>query len=117
MIYKNIEEANPFVKPYPTYEDVFADKMQLHEKHFLPLVSVDASVIDDDLPKGLRRLMRHMGFAIARHIRMRAQDIGKRGCCGAHMGQDQNRALVAGLRRDGAHSGRQSFFDHVAQCR
>ena len=46
---QNIESATHFVKPFPQFEDVFAAPLALHRKHFLPLVSVDASVVHSDL--------------------------------------------------------------------
>src|SRR5262249_32956569 len=48
-MFENLKEPTPFIKPFPAYEGVFAEPMALHRKHFLPLVSVDTSVIYDDL--------------------------------------------------------------------
>src|SRR5262249_13856306 len=47
--FENIKSAKPFIKPFPAFEDVFGEPMHLHRKHFLPLVSVDASVVYGDL--------------------------------------------------------------------
>ena len=48
-MHKNIEAVQPFIKPFPDFEDVFSEPLSLHRKHFLPLVSVDASVAHQDL--------------------------------------------------------------------
>ena len=49
-MFENIETATPFVRPFPDFEDVFAEPLAMHRKHFLPLVSVDTKVISPDLP-------------------------------------------------------------------
>lgn len=36
----------PFMHPFPEPEIVFAGDVELHRKHFLPLISIDASAID-----------------------------------------------------------------------
>ncbi len=38
-----------FVKPYPVFDDVFNEPSPMNKKHFLPLASVNAVVVDDDL--------------------------------------------------------------------
>jgi hypothetical protein len=48
-VFDGIESVTPFVKPFPAFEDVFGEPMLLHRKHFLPLVSVNAAVVHDDL--------------------------------------------------------------------
>jgi len=48
-VFENIISPTPFIKPFPAFEDVFNEPMHLHRKHFLPLVSVDASVVYRDL--------------------------------------------------------------------
>jgi hypothetical protein len=48
-VFENIKAPTPFVRPFPAFEDVFAEPLAFHRKHFLPLVSVDVSVIHDDL--------------------------------------------------------------------
>jgi hypothetical protein len=47
-VFENIKAVTPFVRPFPAFEDVFAEPLAFHRKHFLPLVSVDVSVIRDD---------------------------------------------------------------------
>jgi hypothetical protein len=49
IVYENIQAPVPFIRPFPSFEDVFAEPLDRHRKHFLPLVSVDASVVSDDL--------------------------------------------------------------------
>jgi len=49
FVYENIQTATPFIRPFPAFDDVFGEPSALHRKHFLPLVSVDVSVIYDDL--------------------------------------------------------------------
>jgi hypothetical protein len=46
---ENITAAQAYLKPFPAFEDVFAEPLTLHRKHFLPLISVDASVVYPDL--------------------------------------------------------------------
>lgn len=48
-MFEDIDTPTDFVKPFPSYEDVFNDQLALHRKHFLPLVSIDVSVIFADL--------------------------------------------------------------------
>lgn len=48
-VFENINSPTPFIKPFPEFKDVFSKPMALHKKHFLPLVSVDASVVHPDL--------------------------------------------------------------------
>ncbi|MCI0641024.1 MAG: hypothetical protein L0Y72_17045 [Gemmataceae bacterium] len=48
-MFKNLTSTTPYLKPFPAFDDVFAEPMDLHRKHFLPLISVDASVVHRDL--------------------------------------------------------------------
>ena len=56
-MFERIQSATPFVKPFPPFDDVFNEPLALHRKHFLPLVSVDVSVIHDDLDLWLHFVM------------------------------------------------------------
>ncbi|WP_341277959.1 siderophore biosynthesis protein [Paenibacillus sp. FSL H8-0537] len=47
----NIPEA--FIKPFPTYEDVFYDDIENHRKHFLPICSIHLKCIDPELDEWL----------------------------------------------------------------
>jgi hypothetical protein len=57
VVIENITAPEPYLKPFPAFEDVFAEPLALHRKHFLPLVSVDASVVDPDLDCWLHFVM------------------------------------------------------------
>jgi hypothetical protein len=48
-MFQQITAQTSFIKPFPPFEEVFTEPISQHRKHFLPLLSVDASVIDDDL--------------------------------------------------------------------
>jgi hypothetical protein len=48
-MFENIKAPTPFVRPFPAFEEVFGEPLTFHRKHFLPLVSVDVSVIYNDL--------------------------------------------------------------------
>ncbi|MBM79536.1 MAG: hypothetical protein CMJ78_02945 [Planctomycetaceae bacterium] len=48
-MHKHVESAQPFLRPFPEFDDVFDEPLGLHRKHLLPLVSVDASVAHEDL--------------------------------------------------------------------
>jgi hypothetical protein len=47
--FEDVRSPIDFIKPFPAHDDVFAEPMPLHRKHFLPLLSVNAAVIYDDL--------------------------------------------------------------------
>jgi hypothetical protein len=49
VVEKRITAPEPYLKPFPAFEDVFAEPLTLHRKHFLPLISVDASVVYPEL--------------------------------------------------------------------
>ena len=46
---EDITAPQPYLKPFPAFADVFDVPLELHRKHFLPLISVDASVVYPDL--------------------------------------------------------------------
>ncbi|MDB5387272.1 MAG: hypothetical protein JWM11_2918 [Planctomycetaceae bacterium] len=48
-MFNRLTSDTAFIRPFPRYEDVFTDNLELHRKHFLPLVSVDMSFVFDDL--------------------------------------------------------------------
>src|SRR6266702_5789419 len=48
-VIENITAPVPYLKPFPAFDEVFAEPLALHSKHFLPLISVDASVVHPDL--------------------------------------------------------------------
>jgi hypothetical protein len=48
-VFEDLREPTDFMKPFPSYEDVFGEPIALHKKHLLPLLSVDASVVYPDL--------------------------------------------------------------------
>lgn len=43
---ENIDEPQPFLRPFPEPEDVFVEPVQKYVRHFLPLVSIDLSAVD-----------------------------------------------------------------------
>jgi hypothetical protein len=56
-MFKNVTTPAPFIRPFPAFEDVFGEPADLHRKHFLPLVSVDASAAHPDLREWLHIVM------------------------------------------------------------
>jgi hypothetical protein len=48
-VLRDITSVTPYLKPFPATEDVFGEPLQLHRKHFLPLVSVNPAVVQPDL--------------------------------------------------------------------
>lgn len=48
-MFETIKSPQPYIKPFPEFESVFGEPVDLHRKHFLPLVSVDVSVVHNDL--------------------------------------------------------------------
>lgn len=39
-------ELAPYMHPFPEAEEVFSDNLEQHRRHFLPLISLDASTFD-----------------------------------------------------------------------
>ena len=50
---EGITELQSFMHPFPDSKDVFSDNLELHQKHFLPLMTLDASVINPAWPEQL----------------------------------------------------------------
>ncbi|WP_254513154.1 hypothetical protein [Anatilimnocola floriformis] len=46
---ESIRTAQPYLRPFPEFEDVFTEPLALQRRHFLPLISLDASVVDKEL--------------------------------------------------------------------
>lgn len=46
-------ELQPFMHPFPDAKEVFSDNLELHQKHFLPLITIDASAINPAWPERL----------------------------------------------------------------
>lgn len=45
---ENIDEPQPFLRPFPEPEDVFVEPVQKYVRHFLPLVSIDLSAVNPE---------------------------------------------------------------------
>ena len=43
---ETITQLNPHLHPFPDPENVFSRDVELHRKHLIPLISIDASLID-----------------------------------------------------------------------
>lgn len=46
---KDVKSPDDLLRSFPEYEDIFSNPSPMNEKHFLPLVSVNAGAIYDDL--------------------------------------------------------------------
>jgi hypothetical protein len=47
-VFEDIRQLTDFIRPFPEFEKVFGEPVELHRKHLLPLVSVNAKVINAD---------------------------------------------------------------------
>jgi hypothetical protein len=48
-----IAGPGPYVRPFPAVEEVFGEPLEMHRKHFLPLISIHGTLLSNDLNQWL----------------------------------------------------------------
>lgn len=46
-VYKNINELNEYLTPFPSIDEIFVEHQSWLKKHFLPLISIDLGMLND----------------------------------------------------------------------